>query len=86
MSGLTRLLRPGAAASRRPWRRTDAAKCVASCGSDADLSGPRPGPRPERRRYATGSSAGTRPVRIGCASGFWGDTATSGTDAESCRS
>lgn len=55
----------------RNWRKCVSLRCnsrLAQVSSNANMS-------PSSRRFT--SSSETKPVRIGCASGFWGDTATS---------
>ncbi|KAM6894705.1 uncharacterized protein PEZ65_022358 [Lycodopsis pacificus] len=83
MSSFPHLLRHAPAALGRLSRGRSAAKCV-SCrlnfrvvtvSSCAKLSSSLTRDTNSARCYT--SSAGTRPVRIGCASGFWGDTAAS---------
>ncbi|XP_075941067.1 uncharacterized protein LOC142943437 [Anarhichas minor] len=82
MSSFPHLLRRAPAALGRLSRGRSAEKCVrcrlnfrfvfSSC---AKLSSSLTRDTNSSRCYT--SSAGTRPVRIGCASGFWGDTAAS---------
>ncbi|XP_068569173.1 uncharacterized protein lratb.1 isoform X2 [Cebidichthys violaceus] len=79
MSSFPHVLRHAPAALGRLSRGRSAARCVGSRENFRSLtvrsSSTSPDAETGSRCYT--SSAGTRPVRIGCASGFWGDTAAS---------